>query len=236
MLGPSKQEKDAQSEVLWSVSLRTNKKGNWGRSNIWLDFSTEQAAKSTFFAHTSIYQPDSVFGGIQWTLQSQQWSVDEESQVLRTIKGLALEDIADRQANLKDLDNDLPLYFENVGKAMADYITRRQEEDKAKVAVTSGSTVGVEVVNSESPRAAASLPAIPVTINGVAYDGGESLPKVPQSPVTKAKRGKGSPFKLSGDAMTDASPDASQAEKIRRKSAAANSNVEKGTISPQPRK
>ena len=125
-------------------------------------------AKRVFFAHTSIFQADSVLGGTQWTLQSQVWSVDDESQVLSSIKGLALENIAGHQATCKDLDAELPTFFEDVGKAMAAYIERKQEEDKAKdgdkdapVAETHPTEESTGHALLEEPASAA-LPSIPV--------------------------------------------------------------------------
>ena len=92
----------------WTVSLRTNKKGAWGRTSLWLDFVSGELAKEVFFKHTTFYQPDSTFGGIQWTLQSQHWAVESEEQVLASFRGLSLKDIAERRKMQETGDADLP--------------------------------------------------------------------------------------------------------------------------------
>ena len=112
------------------MSLRTNKKGAWGRTSLWLDFVSEELAKQIFFKHATFYQPDNTLGGIQWTLQSQHWAIESEEQILASIRGLTLTDIEDRRKLQDDADADLPTYFCEVGRAMEKYHNEKVEAAK----------------------------------------------------------------------------------------------------------
>jgi hypothetical protein len=118
VFGPSTLTDNEQSSVVWTLSRRLNAKNKWGRQNILFDFLDPEKARAAVYSHMSVFQSDTVLGGIQWTLSSRHYPILEEHSVLEGFGKLAIEDSTKSMEASRNADSTLADFFAGVGTNM----------------------------------------------------------------------------------------------------------------------
>jgi hypothetical protein len=210
---------EGEEKSIWTLTKCCNGRGKWGRSNLWIDFSSEEQAKEMVFQHMSFYQPDSLLGGVQWNLLSIHFPVMEQNVLVESLGRLAIGDASRRLLDTRALDDTMAGVLSEVAGHMD---LTWAAMDNVENSEGPGAPPQETSEAAHSANLAVSTPGItqvPVVADGAekAVESDDELDLPPETKEgttpTKAqgkkarsghKRAGASPFKA--DAMVDSSP------------------------------